>query len=355
VRTPLKPRTARQRDPRGFTLIELLVVIAIIAVLIGLLLPAVQKVREAAARTQCVNNLKQIGLACHNHADALGHVPNAWLESWNGVAADDVTVVGPPPGANRDVTTMWHLILPYLEQDALYRNGTTANPAIAARNWRLWSEIPNCGGVSVKTYVCPSDSGPMATGDPYSVSWAFVDEPDPPAPQTEPATSNYAANVMVFDPSVNLSLTQSMPDGTSNSVVVGPRLRWCDASVVWGGPGEGAFTTWSLHAFQTGNMRDTGVFGMPTYNARRGRNYTAQNEFGVPGTRMDFYESSAVPFYAAPAPGFCQPHVPTSPHTGVMICGLGDGSVRAVSTTVSGTTWLNACIPDDSNILGSDW
>jgi prepilin-type N-terminal cleavage/methylation domain-containing protein len=332
---------------RAFTLIELLVVIAIIGILIGLLLPAVQKVREAAARIQCSNNLKQLGLAVHNFADANQHMPNAWLQQWNGHGADG-TNFG-PNGANRDVTTIWHLLLPYVEQDALYKLGTNANPTVAGWSMRLWSSFPPVGGVSVKTYLCPSDSGPLTT---TGFTWAFNGQTSPP---TEPALSNYAANVMVFDPSNNHALVNSMPDGLSNTVIIGHRLRWCDASVVWGGAGQGAYTGWALHQFQTGNTRDSGYFGMPTYNARRGRNVTRQNEFGVPSQRMDFWESSTVPFYTNPRAGYCQPHVPTSPHTAVMVCGLGDGSVRTVSSGVTGTTWRNACIPDDGNVLGSDW
>src|SRR5262245_35269853 len=101
-------RFAKTRRRRGFTLIEVLVVIAIIAVLLGLLLPAVQKVREAASRIQCTNNLKQLALACHNYHDVHGHLPPGGAHN--------------PPGDRRYDQGSWHVyILPFMEQEALFR------------------------------------------------------------------------------------------------------------------------------------------------------------------------------------------------------------------------------------------
>src|SRR5271154_4674102 len=130
-------RSLKARKSSGFTLIELLVVIAIIAILIALLVPAVQKVREAAARTQCTNNLKQIGLACHGYHDANKRLPEGYVVN---------PAVQPVPG------WAWSaLILPYIDQEPLWAdlkadlktpNGPTVNAFTTQR---------------LAVFICPSD------------------------------------------------------------------------------------------------------------------------------------------------------------------------------------------------------
>jgi hypothetical protein len=315
-------------------LIELLVVIAIIAVLIGLLLPAVQKVREAAARMQCSNNLKQIGLAVHNFENARNIFPGAWVDDRS-------------PYPNRDDATIWFMLLPYVEQAPLYAQGSNANPTVASNGFKQESPFYLAGREQVKTYICPSDStGFMDTRTERL--YPLIGGPG------ELATSNYAANVMVFDPSAPGTMLTAMPDGTSNTVMVAHRHRWCDASVIWGGDGQGTNTDWALTPRQAYNYWNMGVFGTGAYRARRPTGGTTLNYNGVVAADMDF-TSGTLPFQIAPAKGFCNPSVTSSPHTGTMPVGLGDGSVRMVSSNVTVTTWLNACVPDDGAILGSDW
>jgi len=134
-----------QRTPRrrGFTLIELLVVIAIIAILIGLLLPAVQKIREAANRMKCSNNLKQIGLAAHNYNDTYGVLPHNGLGS----------------ATNNPNDWCWaYVLLPFIEQDNLKRlvESTAPLPLPNTGNVATWTPPAAASQVGIKTYLCPS-------------------------------------------------------------------------------------------------------------------------------------------------------------------------------------------------------
>ena len=306
-----------RHNPRrsAFTLIELLVVIAIIAILIGLLLPAVQKVREVAARMQCSNNLKQLGLAVQDYAgDHSSQLP--------ALSADSSV---PAYFLNNTQASIFYYILPYIEQSAVYNSGS-----------------PEINGV--KPYKCPSD--PTYSGNLPST---YQDGYWSGNPSPGWAAGSYAANYQMFgsNASGNNARTPlygigNIPDGTSNTVGFADVYAYAAVSPgLVASPPDGKSSS--------GNAGGNCIWymswheGSPTYlvapafaNSADFSNWAGQPQAGV-------------------KPALADKALAQSGHTSVVNVGLMDGSVRGVSGGITQPTWQNALTPADGNVLGSDW
>jgi prepilin-type N-terminal cleavage/methylation domain-containing protein len=298
----MKPSCSRRR---GFTLIELLVVIAIIAVLIGLLLPAVQKVRESAARMQSANNLKQLALASHAFEETNRKLPGNAVTLPNGLV----------------VSCHWSL-LPYIEQANLQTVSGVSNATYLAN-----------ANTVVKTFIAPLDTSlPSNIMTINGVNWA---------------ASNYAANHTIFGfPGNGTNWTgftnnsfdnhgrklMNISDGTSNTVMFGERYAQCSS----GG---------SLWAYRNVDPAPTG----PSYPgwARMSffpANWTSNN-MSTPFT--------AVPPQIQPTVANCSPYNLQAFSVSGCQVSMCDGSVRTVPSTISSTVWFAAIWPDDGQVLGA--
>lgn len=286
----------RQLQRRGFTLIELLVVIAIIAILIALLVPAVQKVREAAARTTCMNNLKQISLACHSFNDVFKKLPD-WYDNYS------------VPGISRNV---FMALLPYIEQQALYDQ--FGNP-------------PNAGA-----------AGPLPTPPRRAVLPVYSCPTDPNQGnglnQGDWATGTYACNFQVFgnpgagNTTANGKSTRqinTIRDGTSNTVFFVEKSARCYPLGVSTNP-----VRWNLWAH--GNWNNTWSPMIAWGSSDGATNYNSGMSDGQTG-----YVGVASMFQQAPVYANCG--LAASFHTNVMCVGMGDGTVRNLSGSLSTTTW----------------
>jgi len=302
----LRPRSRRT----AFTLIELLVVIAIIAILIGLLLPAVQKIREAANRMKCTNNLKQIGLAVHNYNDTNSALPAANLRSSNNVNANG--------GMNILVA-----LLPYIEQDNPYR--IMQQNVGGGSTWDAGGFSTPSGTfrtLTMKAWQCPSDPT-MTNGYAANQINAW-------------AGSSYSGNFQVFGiTAVNSRFggndwtakynVGNIPDGTSNTVGFTEHWAACQAS-----NGGGNLWTWP--------GGDWGPDWCPLFaQSPWGRNWN-----GTPQFKPSPYNT------------VCDDSRPSTAHA-VCVTLMMDGSVRGVGPGVSQATWILAITPDDGQVLPSNW
>ncbi|HKB42425.1 MAG TPA: DUF1559 domain-containing protein [Gemmataceae bacterium] len=301
----------------GFTLIELLVVIAIIAILIGLLLPAVQKVREAANRMKCSNNLKQIGLGSHNYHDTNGFLPPSWIGS-NAFDPD-----GWAPWAV--------LLLPFIEQDNVYK---------------LWDlrflaskQPPAAYQQQIKTYLCPSRRSPVLSindfvpaggglGDYAACFGTAADGSNsngaiiPTPRQAQSTTVDASGNAVVITPWTGQVPFAAITDGTSNTIMFG----------------EKHIRPNSLR----GKNEDRSIFGGQNNSVRRMAGLGANGDIRPLRSPEDQSGALANSSFGGPHSGSCQ----------FVLC---DGSVRAVRLDVDLQTLTYLIQRNDGQVVPNDY
>lgn len=340
--TPTHPHARK-----GFTLIELLVVIAIIAILIGLLLPAIQKVREAAARLTNQNNLRQIALATHLYADAIKTFPPTC--GWNN--ANNTPTEG---GANGPV----HLhLLPYIEQKTLFEtslgkltNGSVTTGVTAYRGQRVSRTV------GVKVYIAPND--PSLTNE------------------SQPTTS-YLVNRTLFDARLEPG---KVTDGTSSTLLASEGYSFCSGGA---GLAYERHDTWcvgtdmidtatgttftSPYPFEIHAQPKSSVGGVPRFPpsfalalsytdaSRNVWNYTTNTVEVIPGktiTDPTFQDRPRIFRDYSNDNGTCAPQLPQSLSAGVLTVALADGSVRGINMAVEPKTWQALITPTGGEPIG---
>ena len=359
----------------GFTLIELLVVIAIIAILIGLLLPAVQKVREAAARTQSQNNLKQIGLATHGAHDAMGAFPPISVNQWRSFNGSPPVVYNGPylplnaATAGGDKTTFFYCLLPYIEQDNLPKNlnGWTAYYIMGQRR-----DDPNkmIGSEHIKIYQAPGDASAYR-----EINWSWPFTGTGSGHIFKQTLTSYVPNCRAFGQMVNGGMNQwnvvwdnggggvtkmtSITDGTSNTFfVVEKPMVTGDATVF--------YRDWGIHNRTGGN---DGVNGWAyTDSPAEGFGFFGYN-CNDPGATWDdadgqwwlgrcFFGGRAFETFQPPIASRAKNQQHYSNiypfHSGLTHALMGDGSVRNIRTGISIAAWSAAVTPNGGEVANLD-
>jgi prepilin-type N-terminal cleavage/methylation domain-containing protein len=348
----------------GFTLIELLVVIAIIAILIGLLVPAVQKVREAAARTSSQSNLSQILKATHNYHDTYKKLPNdnSYLEN-NGYS--------PNPVAGKAFGNVFFALLPFVEQNPLYQSTLTPvfytayGPPTAGNSYPIngvyepasaRKTVPGqtwyyarMGKGTVPVYINPADPtvGVDNSGTtPYTAQMTYY-----PPELNNPGPVSYLFNAYVFqtgygyttDPKMTLS---KITDGTSNTVLFTDGYSSCPWKNLW------SSYYWVYYFRQWNNVRDWYLWDAygPYYDY--GPFYYYYGHYQYTGVPPQYYVYTYFQIQPAPKDALCD--TPNTPFPALTI-GMGDASVRSVAQSISSTTWTAINTPNSNDIPGADF
>jgi prepilin-type N-terminal cleavage/methylation domain-containing protein len=364
----------------GFTLIEVLVVIAIIGILIALLLPAVQKIREAANRTKCMNNLRQIALACHHCDNAFGSMPpyhcapSVALSSYFGKYAPQRVPLRPQGpsgvgGGNEGSVMYW--LLPFIEADNLFRQGSYSSVAtdsqgrvlgqvyspyvttfnanlaiIGTRQFRgtafgdMQAEANFVAQAAVKTYLCPCDPTAPSTGINATFPGGV-------------GGCSYACNYLVFGtayltqshssisnpdgwvpastsvaPGFLPRLSSTFGDGTSNTLLFAERFSSCS----WFGSG-------STMPAPAGN-----VWAWDGNNAQ-----------WAPAFAMESPWNDGTRFQTMPTTSTCNSAYAQTGHINGMAVVMADASARTIAPSISQVTFSAVCTPNGNEIPGSDF
>ncbi len=332
------------RRPRAFTLVELLVVVAILSVLIGLLLPAIAKVRAAAFRARCQNNLKQLALATH-HCVAVHQTFPTYFGVFP-LGTDGLTWPYLPENRNKMYGGWFTHLLPFVEQDNVYR---LAMAEITASGWNA----PDFSG--------SSGSGTGQIVVEYYNGHTYVYEVT-----TATGEGNMTPHGIwidgVHDAVYNLLRCPADPTltGSGGALVYGEGGWWGATNYLanfnaWSVPDGGVFSLpVAMNRFQDGTA-NTVLFGEGYGNCDRVPRIALYSwyyhNFG-----LDWYKQpNTWMFQDAPAVKDCDNWRAQSNHTGGMNVALADGSVRVVSPAISQATWTSALLPDDGTPLGADW
>jgi prepilin-type N-terminal cleavage/methylation domain-containing protein len=364
------------RKRPGFTLIELLVVIAIIAILIGLLLPAVQKVRESAGRIQSANNLHQIGLALHSAHDATGAFPPVAVNQWSSFYEPNANVYRGPylpyqqSTSGSDKTSFFNCLLPYLEQDNLHKSPATYPYYLM--DYRKDDRTKIVGSEHLKVLQAPNDPSPYKE---VNWSWPWT-HPQRRTPVTNPrdefifkhSLTSYAPNVRVFGAANKGRWTSWMvmwwhvgagtaritdiSDGTSNTMfviekqmVTGNRqMYYQDWNVVnaWSGAQPNGINMWAT--------TDTPETGLPFFGCTcKDPRVTWDNEYGQWWLDNCRFGSDPREYFQPPRRRL----VPDQQNffniypfnAGGVQTLMGDGAVRTISTSISLDAWSAGVTP----------